>query len=497
MNFSGGEVVVTLFSGQGGNRKEVQKSTIRFDPAPTLPQPKLVTTGSEAAGGVDATNTADWWTFGVSPITVSNSPASTGGRMNFVGSNHIRSSGTPLRGAFIRPGVDVIINYQVKDGDYRAAAALREVPWQMFEPNRLYNIPDPSIRMRHNLTNGVNVWRQVGTDFEDNGLVYAPNSVNPLVDYAKDNHPDVPPPIDQNDTVLNASRTGDWDTGLALVHDGAYINKPDEGNIRNTNGDVPYFAQPQALESAGTNFFSPNRLIPSAAMFGSLPTYVHATRDAFVAGNNAAARPWHTLLFRPDQAGTHPGLGTPASGLPYTAPPDYLLLDLFWMPVVEPYAISEPFSTAGKINLNYRMLPFDYIERSTAVRAAMRPEQLLAIPLNTGTIQNYKESQELPNPPPPNPDYRRRIDVADPSTTTTGTLSQFEARFSAGDIFRSETELASLYLVPEGQTLGGMQTFWNLHRLSGDNVRERPYANLLPKFTTKSNTYTVYYRPRP
>ncbi len=37
------------------------------------------------------------------------------------------------------------------------------------------------------------------------------------------------------------------------------------------------------------------------------------------------------------------------------------MMDLFNMPTVEPYAISEPFSTAGKVNMNYQILPYTYI----------------------------------------------------------------------------------------------------------------------------------------
>ena len=106
--------------------------------------------------------------------------------------------------------------------------------------------------------------------------------------------------------------------------------------------------------------FSPNRLVPSSGMFGSLPTGVIRNQ------------PWQTLLFRP-QAG-HPGEGSPASGPPYTSPPDHVLMDLFWMPVIEPYAISEPFSTAGKVNLNYEIAPFSYIRRATALYAAFKGE---------------------------------------------------------------------------------------------------------------------------
>ena len=46
-------------------------------------------------------------------------------------------------------------------------------------------------------------------------------------------------------------------------------------------------------------------------------------------------------------------------------------LDLFTMPVVEPYAISDPFSTDGKVNLNYQIMPFGYLKRSTALRAEL------------------------------------------------------------------------------------------------------------------------------
>jgi hypothetical protein len=58
----------------------------------------------------------------------------------------------------------------------------------------------------------------------------------------------------------------------------------------------------------------------------------------------------------------------------YTTIPDHLMLDLFWMPAVEPYAISDSFSTAGKINLNYQIQPFTYIDRNTALVCLMKPE---------------------------------------------------------------------------------------------------------------------------
>jgi hypothetical protein len=36
--------------------------------------------------------------------------------------------------------------------------------------------------------------------------------------------------------------------------------------------------------------------------------------------------------------------------------------------------------------------------------------------------------------------------------------------------------------------------FWRQRTLTGDNVREKPYADLYPRITTKSNTYTVHVR---
>ena len=85
--------------------------------------------------------------------------------------------------------------------------------------------------------------------------------------------------------------------------DGPYINKPDEGNYSNAGG-IPYFADTAFSSSAGQTFFSPNRLMPSPVMFGSLPTgVIHNT-------------PWQTLLFCPNPAGgnNHPGFGTPTTG---------------------------------------------------------------------------------------------------------------------------------------------------------------------------------------
>ena len=168
---------------------------------------------------------------------------------------------------------------------------------------------------------------------------------------------------------------GDWDNGVANLTDGPYINKADEGSGTYTSGQpYSYFW----LQYAGVNttpgptFFSPNRLVQSAVEFGSLPSGVWSNQS------------WQTLLFRPGPA-LHPGLGTPSAGSdpssgPYSILPDHLWLDLFHMPVIEPYAISEPLSTAGRINMNYQLAPFTYIKRTTGIYAFLKSDQMLAVP---------------------------------------------------------------------------------------------------------------------
>ena len=211
---------------------------------------------------------------------------------------------------------------------------------------------------------------------------------------------------------------GDWDNGSGWLADGAYCNKPDEGWIRHVNffpppGSfapstiAPFIGTPYASEDASLplpSLFSPNKEVSSPVMFGSLPTGV------------MAQHPWQTLLFRPaksylpggssgaaSSSAVHPGAGVSVSGSqtgiaswPYTTLPDHALLDLFWMPVVEPYPISEPFSTSGKVNLNYQIAPFTYITRKTALRAVLQSVKITA--LNPTIVDNIFPTS---NPPPP------------------------------------------------------------------------------------------------
>lgn len=283
---------------------------------------------------------------------------------------------------------------------------------------------------------------------------------------------------------------GDWDTGIGAQVDGPYINPADQATANTsaistglyyTTGG--YISGSGVVESGAS--FSPNRQISSAVAFGSLPSVIDQTNP-----NNS--QPWRTLLFgkHPAAGSAHPGFGMPASGPPYLTAPDHAFLDLFTMPIVEPYAISEPFSTAGKVNMNYQIVPFNYLTRATAIRAVLKSTNIMAIP--PGDSLTYKLSNT-------NPDYRYTLNLDE----KLGTLKGFEDRFAAGDIFRSASEICDISLVPQyrvnttnpapgAPTYATMEKWWSDYKLTGDNVREQPYGHIYPRLTTKSNTYTVH-----
>lgn len=259
----------------------------------------------------------------------------------------------------------------------------------------------------------------------------------------------------------------DWDTGSPMpVTDGPLLNKTDEGSINFiSSGKNPYASEYTEGENPtqAPVYHSANRQMPSAAMFGSLPT-------GMITG-----QPWQTLLFRPDPGG-HPGA---------TDPPDHLLLDLFWMPVVEPYAISEPFSTAGKVNMNYQMIPFTYIERSTGMRAILMDEELYAVP-DAGWSSGYGKKYAYAS----KPGLASFSLPLDPGET----LEPFRNKFQAGQVFLTPSEIMENYLVPQGETFANMPTFWAAHSLTGENIKERAYATIFPRLTTQSNVFNIHYR---
>ena len=254
-----------------------------------------------------------------------------------------------------------------------------------------------------------------------------------------------------------APALGDWDNGMGTIPDGAYINKADEGEM----GSHAYVGHDYA--TSNDTLFSPNRQVPSPVVLGSLSTGV------------VRQLPWQTLLFCPNPAAKsqHPGLASP---------PDHLLLDLFTMPVVEPYAVSEPFSTAGKINLNAQIVPFTNVERTTGLQAVLRSVRLAAIP--TADARIYK-SGTAPNTSP----YRIPLDLRE-------TLKGFQDRFTSNRPFRSASEICEMFLVPQGKgaTAANIEAWWDDYKLTGDNLRENPYSLLYSRLTTKSNTYTVHVR---
>ncbi len=366
-------------------------------------------------------------------------------------------------------GSDVVQTVTVRHGDYRLTAALPEVGAEHWRAHRHYG----QRRLAHNFTNFVSN-HVPGFDYGgaadfDKRLV--PNTAESA--YPNHRIPDLP----YFDEAWQAARRhGDFDNGAGHSRDGPYVNKPDEGNVNRVanNAGVPYFSEPGQHTTVDEVFFSPNRLLPSPVMFGSLPAGVHA------------GDPWRTLLFRPQR--DHPGASGARGGV---SPADHLLLEFFWMPVVEPYAISEPFSTAGKINLNYQIFPFTHIRRATGLHAALAAEVVHAVP--DEDLPNYKvfpnnsqqnqlwgEDQEKV--------WRHHVDVEK-------TLAQFEERFQRGRPFISPSEICEIHLVPENavESHEQMDDFWRRHRPTGDNTRERPYAGLYPRLTTRSNVFRVHY----
>lgn len=167
------------------------------------------------------------------------------------------------------------------------------------------------------------------------------------------------------------------------------------------------------------------------------------------------------------------------------------------MPVVEPYAISDPFATAGKVNMNSQLMPFTWIERTTALRAVFKGERMIVVPNSQGPYYkspNAAVFSSIPQAATPKT-YRQPLFIDNTvSTTKDDTMQNFHKRFAEGDIFRSPTEICGLWMVPEGSKLSDMATYWGDKRLTGDESRERVYATLLPRLTTKSNSYTVHVR---
>ncbi len=235
----------------------------------------------------------------------------------------------------------------VKHGDFRLVAANADVPKTTFAPHPLFSNTGARVAATLSVNNHA-AYPSTGSDQSGKYITGAPYDLSVI------------PIIPSNSTGVNSPQgTGDFDNGISGVIDGPYVNKADEGDkatLASWGALTPYFtiiSDDNFFKDVGETFFSPNRQIPSSGMLGSLSTGVKA------------GVPWKTLLFRPQAS--HPSYSTTI--------PDHLLTDLFWMPVVEPYAISEPFSTADKINMNYQIMPFGYIHWTTGMAAILRSEK--------------------------------------------------------------------------------------------------------------------------
>jgi hypothetical protein len=400
-------------------------------------------------------------------------------------------------------------------------------------------------------SNGLDLNQGAGIGESAGALIVEPNLASPPA-VATENYSSQSAPVATPELQgafmdpVSKSIPGDWTLGVGSNSDGGYVAKPDEGAQVPANGagvemgySGPYYTTNGNLDfsTAGVSYI-PNRQIASAVQFGTLPS--QAIKGV----------PWCTLLFCPNPAANdngsssplevHPGFGVPQSGQPgpdeyppYTTPPDHLLLDLFWMPIVEPYAISEPFSTAGKVNMNYEIVPFgSYITRSTALHAVMKSTRITAIASrfnDAGTQPASATSPEQNSFPhikaigtsrftSPNsygvPQYNYSIRYGiNLQATIDDADSGFQVRFKQlKDIFRSASEICNVFLVPEkvpgsiyppttiapapptDASSANMKTWWANYQMTGDNGRENPYNQIYPRLTTKSNTFQVHMR---
>ena len=436
----------------------------------------------------------------------------------------------------LHSGTDVVRSLLPGHGDARLIFAKTIVQATDWSPHPLYDEPDafmahnfssygagsePGFDRSGNVTNQLK--RQV--DYEKSVL---PTTVNVRENLMPDapfsgRNGDGPHPVTQSlPPARLAQRYFDFDETDPGGRVGTFINKPDEGNMavgfyRGSNWprDVEYrfsYFRPDGIGTrfgaASRSFFTPNRVVSSPVMMGSLPSRVHFSNrnnpDASAGGNGA----WTNLLFRPHvlmNGGLprHPGQATP---------PDHYLLDLFWMPVVEPYAISEPLSTAGKVNMNYQMLPFTHIRRATALHAVMKGEIFAALP-NVDHVFARSQRQGFGQFGQTAPTYRdESVRQSDPaarwhrsividrfnnengnadspwwtykaaSRRVVGTLRQFEERFNFGatdngrgpsgvgggdsannglpgvfrsGLFRSASQICELHLIPSRVSTGG------------------------------------------
>ncbi len=375
-------------------------------------------------------------------------------------------------------------------GDFRLAALRRDVPSQWFAQNPSYNdagnfmgmdylpafltrgygspLPDP-IRIGSSIASS-NPWGAILPKISSlvQGVSYNISSDRTagagVTAATKSNNSD-----------------GDFTNGYGSKGDGGMVKGPDIGAISRDATKTPYYystlsrsGDKDSLSETGIHqvnytglVYSPWKQMPSAVRFGTLPSRA------------LDGDPWETLLFNPVPAGTR------ANHRGWTAlPRDHYWLDLFYMPVVEPYAITENFATNGKINLNSQIAPFTYIRRNTGLWALLRNMKVLAIP--TSASSSYK-SANLTHANAGTEQYRRPVDIG-------ATVAQIEERLKlSNDPFVSASEITEIPMLFDGQSAANIENYWNSYKISGDDSREAPYNAIYPRVTTRSNTYKIHF----
>ncbi|MGE9268571.1 MAG: Verru_Chthon cassette protein A [Verrucomicrobiales bacterium] len=499
MDFSGGTLTVEIYLGNGSNKSLNQTVRVNF-PSATIPVPHLVKTGTtryDSGDDVAASGVTHWWRLATRYGYTTRVPHAPSLEYLDASRRWPSEQGSP---GFKTGGVfrqeDVVRTVTTGHGDHRILAGQEEPPVDLLQPNYFYH--SPTHHLDHTFSGPLGPQFVFGFGNEPGVRYYRKGESGPIFDFnaevgipadevqltPADYHYSRLPDVRVGSGAFN--RWGDFDNGVSIAADGAYINKPDEGNI---NGKAGYSYYSTTFGEPQENLFSPNRMIPSPGMLGSLPTGVKR------------GQPWQTLLFRP-QAG-HPGERTGGNKTP-----DHLLLDFFWMPVIEPYPISEPFSTAGKINVNYQIVPFTWLKRATGMHAALKALEPSAIPNKYArayklwdhstspsnwmpdTQNNDTVSRDMWREMRDTPDLlRKRVDIEQ-------TLTQFDERFDNGELFLTASEICEIHLPREGESLAAYEngSFWKDHAVTGDNTRERPYTNLYGRLTTRSNVYQVHYR---
>lgn len=402
-------------------------------------------------------------------------PASLEQRVRSFGSRRRDGQNEQQAGIFHVADGDIVRNLVVDHGDYRLTASQPNVVDGVFAGEGAgYAGSDPV----HSSLHG-NSWGNTPND-EAAGPYGSLVNGMPL---RSDGREISTAPREMRDAINADGAPGDFDAavgGLAVggQFTGPFLNRPDDGSAWDGDPNSFPYIQGTAQMPPGATFSSPSRQVPSPGILGSLPTGTRSNR------------PWQTLLFCPNPAARFGSSERPHVG--EANPPDHLLLELFHMPVVEPYAISDPFSTAGKVNLNHQILPFTDIERSTALHGIFRGVRLSAVP----EPSRYDDSRR---------DVLYDIDatatLAGNWTSSNANLASFSSVFASPQtVFIHPSEICEVPLVPrmrpDGWSAvswnGNFDSFWEANRFTADNLREQPYTYLYPRVTTRSNTYTVH-----